>query len=214
MRLRNVPDAQDRLERCANFIQSPEEYKGEWNNFFSNNNPIYLEIGSGKGNFITTLARNNPQINYIALERYPTVLIQLIRKVPEDGYKNLAVMNVDAEKLEEFFEVGEVDKLYLNFSDPWPKKRHAKRRLTSPNFLNIYKKVLGPGSSIEFKTDNREFFDYSVEEFKNQGYTLTKLTYDLYNSDMVEGNVPTEYEEKFHALGTPINKLIAIYKTS
>lgn len=214
MRLRNVPDAQDRLERCANFIQSPEEYKGEWNNFFSNNNPIYLEIGSGKGNFITTLARNNPQINYIALERYPTVLIKLIRKVPEDGYKNLAVMNVDAEKLEEFFEVGEVDKLYLNFSDPWPKKRHAKRRLTSPNFLNIYKKVLGPGSSIEFKTDNREFFDYSVEEFKNQGYTLTKLTYDLYNSDMVEGNVPTEYEEKFHALGTPINKLIAISKTS
>ena len=89
MRLRNVPDAQDRLERCANFIQSPEEYKGEWNNFFSNNNPIYLEIGSGKGNFITTLARNNPQINYIALERYPTVLIKLIRKVPEDGYKNL-----------------------------------------------------------------------------------------------------------------------------
>jgi tRNA (guanine-N7-)-methyltransferase len=214
VRLRNVPDAQDRLERCANFIQSPEEYKGEWNNFFSNNNPIYLEIGSGKGNFITTLARNNPQINYIALERYPTVLIKLIRKVPEDGYKNLAVMNVDAEKLEEFFEVGEVDKLYLNFSDPWPKKRHAKRRLTSPNFLNIYKKVLGPGSSIEFKTDNREFFDYSVEEFKNQGYTLTKLTYDLYNSDMVEGNVPTEYEEKFHALGTPINKLIAISKTS
>ena len=108
---------------------------------------------------------------------------------------------------------GEIDKLYLNFSDPWPKKRHAKRRLTSPGFLNLYKNVLKPGSIIEFKTDNRPLFDYSLETFKDSGYNLIKTTFDLYNSDLLEGNIPTEYEKKFHGMGTPINKLIAVYDT-
>lgn len=212
MRLRNVPDAYDKLEKCDNYVQAPEKQKGNWNKYFANDNPIHMEIGSGKGIFITTLAKNNPQINYIAVEKFPAVLIKLVKKIPENGIKNLAVISVDAEKLEEIFTLGEVSKLYLNFSDPWPKKRHAKRRLTSPEFLKLYKKILNLGSIIEFKTDNRDLFDYSVEEFRNEGYNLTQLTYDLYSSDMIEGNIPTEYEEKFHGLGTPINKLVALYE--
>lgn len=212
MRLRNVPDAYDKLEKCDNYVQAPEKHKGNWNKYFANDNPIHMEIGSGKGIFITTLAKNNPQINYIAVEKFPAVLIKLVKKIPENGIKNLAVISVDAEKLEEIFTLGEVSKLYLNFSDPWPKKRHAKRRLTSPEFLKLYKKILNLGSIIEFKTDNRDLFDYSVEEFRNEGYNLTQLTYDLYSSDMIEGNIPTEYEEKFHGLGTPINKLVALYE--
>ena len=146
------------------------------------------------------------------MEKFPAVLIKLAKRIPENGIKNLAVISVDAENLEEFFTLGEVSKLYLNFSDPWPKKRHAKRRLTSSNFLKLYKNILRIDSIIEFKTDNRDLFDYSVEEFRNEGYNLTQLTYDLYSSDMIEGNIPTEYEEKFHGLGTPINKLVALYE--
>lgn len=212
VRLRNVPDAYEKLEKCDNYVQAPVKHKGNWNKYFANDNPIHMEIGSGKGIFITTLAKNNPQINYIAVEKFPAVLIKLVKKIPENGIKNLAVISVDAEKLEEIFTLGEVSKLYLNFSDPWPKKRHAKRRLTSPEFLKLYKKILNLGSIIEFKTDNRDLFDYSVEKFRNEGYNLTQLTYDLYSSDMIEGNIPTEYEEKFHGLGTPINKLVALYE--
>ncbi len=211
MRLRNVPNAYDKLGQCDSFIQNPTDYKGRWNVYFKNDNPIYIEIGSGKGQFITRLASENPHINYIAIEKFPAVLIQLIKKIPEQGIKNLAVISFDAEKLDEIFESGEVNKLYLNFSDPWPKKRHAKRRLTSPEFLKLYKTVLKPGSVVEFKTDNRALFDYSLEEIKSSGYNLIKATFDLYNSDFLEGNIPTEYETKFHNLGTPINKLFAVY---
>lgn len=211
MRLRNVPNAYDKLNECINYVQDPRLFKGRWNEYFKNSNPIYMEIGSGKGQFIIRLASENPDINYIAIEKYPAVLIQLIKKIPEQGIKNLAVISFDAEKLEEIFESGEIAKLYLNFSDPWPKKRHAKRRLTSPEFLKLYKKILKPGSVIEFKTDNRALFDYSLEEFKASGYNLIKATFDLYNSDFLEGNIPTEYETKFHSLGTPINKLFAVY---
>lgn len=212
MRLRNIPDAYDKLEGSENYVQNPKDYKGRWNKYFNNQNPIHIEIGSGKGKFITTLALSNPNINYIAIEKYPAVLIKLIKKIPQEGLKNLAVISIDAEDLEEVFVSGEVGKLYLNFSDPWPKKRHAKRRLTSPAFLKLYKNILITGSIIEFKTDNRGLFDYSVEEFKASGYNLKKITYDLYKSDMIDGNIPTEYEEKFHGLGTPINKLIASYE--
>lgn len=211
MRLRNVPNAYDKLGQCDNFIQNPKDYKGRWNEYFKNNNPIHIEIGSGKGQFITQLASKNPHANYIAIEKFPAVLIQLIKKIPQEGIENLAVMSFDAEELEEIFESGEVNRIFLNFSDPWPKKRHAKRRLTSPEFLKLYKKILRPGSSIEFKTDNRALFDYSLEAFKVTGYNLVKATFDLYNSDFLEGNVPTEYETKFHNLGTPINKLFAVY---
>ncbi len=211
MRLRNVPNAYDKLEECNNFIREPKPLRGNWLKYFKNNQPIYMEIGSGKGQFITELALKNPHVNFIALEKFPAVLIKLIRKIPGEGLDNLAVISFDAENLEEVFEPGEVDKLYLNFSDPWPKKRHAKRRLTSPEFLTLYKKILKPGSAIEFKTDNRPLFDYSLETFESSGYNIVQTTFDLYNSSLLEGNIPTEYEMKFHGLGTPINKLIAVY---
>lgn len=209
MRLRNVPDAYSKLELSKNYIQQPASHRGKWREVFGNDHPIHMEIGSGKGRFITTLARQNPQINYIALEKYPSVLLKLINKIPEEGLKNLVVISADAERLEELFVPGEIDRLYLNFSDPWPKKKHAKRRLTSPGFLELYKKVLKKDALIEFKTDNRGLFDYSLETFKECHYTLKHVTFDLYNSDLLEGNIATEYEEKFHNLGTPINKLIA-----
>lgn len=212
MRLRNVPNAYDKLEACNNFVPSPEKFRGDWNGYFKNDNPIHIEIGSGKGQFITELALKNPHINYIAIEKFPTVLIKLIKKIPGEGFENLAVISFDAEALEEIFDIGEIEKLYLNFSDPWPKKRHAKRRLTSPEFLKLYKNVLKPGSVIEFKTDNRPLFDYSIETLESSGYSLIQTTFDLYKSDLLEGNIPTEYEMKFHSIGVPINKLVAIYK--
>jgi len=209
LRLRNDPEAYDKLELSKNFIQQPSDYRGKWHEVFGNDHPIHMEIGSGKGRFITTLAQQNPHINYIALEKYPTVLLKLIRKIPEEGLRNLVVISADAERLEELFAPEEIGRLYLNFSDPWPKKKHAKRRLTSPGFLELYKKVLAKDAVIEFKTDNRGLFDYSLETFRECHYTLLKVTFDLYSSDMLEGNIATEYEEKFHKLGTPINKLIA-----
>ena len=213
MRLRNVPNAYEKLRTCSNFVSDPKEYKGKWYKYFDNDNPVHVEIGPGKGEFIVQLAQQNPQINYIAIEKFPAVLVKIIKKIPDEGIDNLAITVFDAENLEEIFENGEVEKLYLNFSDPWPKKKHAKRRLTSPKFLKLYKNVLKPGSIIEFKTDNRSLFDYSLETFKDAGYNLIKTTFDLYNSDLLEGNIPTEYEKKFHSLGTPINKLIAVYET-
>ncbi|MCX7774293.1 MAG: tRNA (guanosine(46)-N7)-methyltransferase TrmB [Clostridia bacterium] len=212
MRLRNNPEAYDRLELCSNYIQDAKSLKGQWKKHFGNDNPVHMEIGSGKGRFITTLAQRNPGINYVAIEKFPTVLLKLIRKIPEEGLQNLAVVSIDADQLEEILEPGEIEKLYLNFSDPWPKKRHAKRRLTSSSFLSLYKKVLKADALIEFKTDNRGLFDFSLEEIKNSGFELLKVTFDLYNSDMLEGNIATEYEERFHNLGTPINKLIAKMK--
>ena len=212
MRLRNDPEAGEKLKVSDNYIQNPMQYKGRWHEYFKNNNPIHMEVGSGKGGFITALSLKNPDINYIAFEKVPTVLLKLISKIPEEGLSNLAVISEDAKLLSEIFEEGEIDKIYLNFSDPWPKKRHAKRRLTSKAFLELYEKVLKDGSIIEFKTDNREFFDYSIEEIENSRFSINKITYDLYNSDLLEGNIATEYEEKFHGLGTPINKLIAQLK--
>lgn len=209
MRLRNDPNAYNRLELSNNYVQNPKDHRGLWHEYFKNENPIHIEIGSGKGQFITTAALRNPNINYIAIEKFPTVLLKLIKKIPEQGLCNLAVISIDAEILEEIFEKGEIEKLYLNFSDPWPKKRHVKRRLTASGFLDIYKRVLKVGALIEFKTDNRGLFDFSLEEFKNTSYTLKQFTYDLYNSELYEGNIATEYEEKFHKLGTPINKLVA-----
>jgi tRNA (guanine-N7-)-methyltransferase len=213
MRLRNVPDAFDRLELSENYIQDPKSHKGQWKAHFGNDNPIHMEIGSGKGRFITTLAQQNPHLNYIALEKFPTVLLKLIKKIPEGGLKNLAVISTDAELMEEIFEHGELEKLYLNFSDPWPKKRHVKRRLTSSSFLALYKKIFKKGSTIEFKTDNRGLFDFSLEEFKNAHLTLQHVTFDLYNSELLDGNIATEYEERFHSIGTPINKLVAVIDT-
>jgi tRNA (guanine-N7-)-methyltransferase len=209
LRLRKDPNAYEKLIKSKIFIENPEEYKGNWKGYFGNTNPVHIEIGPGKGQFIISLAQKNAHINYIALEKVPTVLSKLVKKIPEQGLSNLAAVSKDAQLLDEIFEPGELDKLYLNFSDPWPKNRHEKRRLTSPSFLSLYKRILKPGSTIEFKTDNRDFFDYSIEQFKTAGYSIVNFTYNLYHSDMLEDNIATEYEEKFHNLGVPINKLVA-----
>lgn len=215
MRLRNIPNAMDKLTLCSSFVNEPASYRGKWHEYFGNHNPVYLEIGSGRGTFITTLAAMNPHVNYIALEKFPTPLVKLIKKIPEAGQKNLAVISMDAEQLEECFASGEITGIYLNFSDPWPKKRHAKRRLTSSQFLPLYRHVLSDNGILEFKTDNRGLFDFSVESFTESTFTLKDITYDLYNSPLLDGNVQTEYEMRFVTLGNPIHKLIAVnHKTN
>ena len=209
MRLRNVRGSREAIEASEYTINVPEDYKGKWSEVFLNNNPIHIEIGMGKGRFITELALKNPNINYIGIEKYSSVLIRAIEKRRELDISNLVFIRMDAENIEEVFENGEVDRIYLNFSDPWPKDRHAKRRLTSRQFFARYNNVLKNDGQVEFKTDNRPLFDFSVEEIPEANWNIVAITYDLHNSDMCEGNVMTEYEEKFSSIGNPIHKLVA-----
>lgn len=210
MRLRNVRGAREALAESDFTINEPVEYKGKWNEVFENDREIHLEIGTGKGRFIMELAEKNPDINYIGIEKFSSVLIRAIEKQRELALPNLMFIRMDAEKLEEVFEKDEIKRIYLNFSDPWPKDRHAKRRLTSRQFFARYNKVLAEDGRVEFKTDNRLLFDFSVEEVKEAGWKLDAVTYDLHNdSVMNEGNIMTEYEMKFSKLGNPIHKLIA-----
>ena len=209
MRLRNVKGAREAMDESDLTMNEPAENKGKWHSFFENDNPIYLEIGTGKGRFITTLAAENPNINYIGIEKYSSVLIRALEKQKELLLPNLIFIRMDAEGIEDIFDTGEIDRIYLNFSDPWPKDRHAKRRLTSRQYFERYDKILAPHGKVEFKTDNRVLFDFSVEEVREAGWNLDAVTYDLHNSEMNEGNVMTEYEIRFSNEGTPINKLIA-----
>lgn len=201
------------LQSRTNFILEPENLKGKWADYFHNTNPIHIEIGSGKGKFITTLAKQNEDINFIAIEKFATVLLKLIKKVPEEGLPNLAILNADAEMLTQFFEQGEINKIYLNFSDPWPRKRHAKRRLTHVHFLETFKALLKNDGTIALKTDNQDLFDFSIEQFELAGYLLEDITYDLHQSELSESNVATEYEERFISQGMPIYGLTA-YKNN
>ena len=211
MRLRNVPEAPAIIEASDFCIKNAEEYKGKWKDYFGQKGPLYIEVGMGKGQFILSLAEQNPNINYIGIERYESVLYKAVRILDEKKLPNLRFICIDAEHIEDYFEEGEVDRIYLNFSDPWPKDRHAKRRLTSPQFLDRWAKVVKEGGTLEFKTDNRGLFDYSVETVKNHPvWALGAVTYDLHNDNsMNAGNIMTEYEAKFSAMGNPINKLIA-----
>jgi len=209
MRLRNVKGASTIIENCPFIIKDCKEYKGRYKTIFNNNNPIHIEIGMGKGRFITELALKNPDINYVGIEKYSSVLIRAIEKRRELDISNLVFIRMDAENIEDVFEKGEVDRIYLNFSDPWPKDRHAKRRLTSRQFFARYNDILKNDGQVEFKTDNRPLFDFSVEEIPEAGWNIVEITYDLHNSEMCEGNVMTEYEEKFSSMGNPIHKLIA-----
>lgn len=208
MRLRNVPGSREALAADDYVINEPTEYKGRWKEAFGNENPIRIEIGMGKGRFIMELAKQNPDINYIGIEKYSSVLIRAVEKQTEEQLKNILFIRMDAEIIEDVFAAGEVDRIYLNFSDPWPKDRHAKRRLTSRQFLGRYNNILKRDGVVEFKTDNRLLFDFSVEEVEPAGWQITALTYDLHNSEMAEGNIMTEYETKFSGMGTPINKMI------
>lgn len=209
MRLRNVRGAREALVESDFTVNEPSEYRGKWLELFENNNPLHVEIGTGKGRFLMTLAEQNPDINYIGIEKFSSVLIRAIEKQRELALPNLYFIRMDAENIEEVFGEGEVDRIYLNFSDPWPKDRHAKRRLTSKQFFTRYNKVLDKMGRVEFKTDNRDLFDFSVESVKEAGWNLDAVTYDLHNSDMNEGNIMTEYEIKFSQMGNPIHKLIA-----
>lgn len=209
MRLRHIPGSEEEIANSPYVVTSPEEKKGRWNEVFGNANPIEIEVGMGKGRFIMELAAKNPNINYVGIERYSSVLLRGLQKRAEVELDNIFFMCVDARQLADFFAPGEVKKIYLNFSDPWPKDRHAKRRLTSKEFMKVYDAILAPEGVVEFKTDNRGLFDFSLESIPEAGWKIQAYTYDLHHSEMGEGNVMTEYEEKFSAMGNPIFKLIA-----
>lgn len=214
MRLRNVKGSREKIAANPYVIQEPKEMKGKWAEFFGNNNPIHIEIGMGKGQFIMELARRNPEINYVGIEKFSSVLVRALEKRPELESSNLVFIRMDAEEIEEVFDQYEVSQIYMNFSDPWPKERHAKRRLTSRQFLARYNTVLIPDGKIVFKTDNRLLFDFSLEEVTEAGWILENHTFDLHNSEFVEGNIMTEYEQKFVAEGKPINRLVAYRNVS
>lgn len=210
MRLRNVPGAREVMVENEYVFTEPEGMKGTWHEVFGNDNPVRIEIGMGKGRFISTLAAQNPDINYVGIEKYFSVLLRAVEKQEELQLPNLRFIRMDAENICEVFGAGEVDRIYLNFSDPWPKDRHAKRRLTSRQFFARYNVILKQDGQVEFKTDNKDLFDFSVEEVKEAEWKLTACTYDLHHDAALnEGNVMTEYEERFSKAGNPICKLIA-----
>ena len=210
MRLSNVPGSREAIADNDMAINEPTELKGKWKEEFGNDNPIRIEIGMGKGKFITTLAMENPDINYIGIEKYSSVLIRAIERCEEIEVPNLRFIRMEAEYICDVFEKGEVDRIYLNFSDPWPKDRHAKRRLTSRQFFARYDQVLKKDGHLEFKTDNQDLFTFSLEEVPEAGWKLDASTRDLHHDPVLnEGNVMTEYEEKFSSKGNPICKLIA-----
>jgi len=209
MRLRNIRGSRESVAANDYVVQEPEKYKGRWNTLFHNNNPIHVEIGMGKGKFVMQLAAMNPNINYIGIEKYSSVLLRALEKNNEVELSNLFFIRFDAEYINNIFDKEELSRIYLNFSDPWPKDRHARRRLTSKEFLARYNECLKKDGEVMFKTDNRALFDFSLEEVKIAGWELKDVTFDLHNSELNEGNVMTEYEERFTALGHPIHKLIA-----
>lgn len=210
MRLRNVPGARETIIENQFSIQEPEQKKGKWAEVFGNDHPIHIEVGMGKGQFIIEMARRNPEVNYIGIEKYSSVLVRAVEKLEDFEQNNLRLIRMDAENIEEVFDKDEVDRIYLNFSDPWPKDRHAKRRLTSTRFLERYNNILTPEGRVMFKTDNKDLFDFSLEQVEEAaGWILENHTYDLHHSEYNEGNVMTEYEEKFSAKGNPICRLVA-----
>lgn len=208
VRLRNVKGSREEIAASEFTINNPEEHKGRWNEVFGNEKPVYIEVGMGKGRFITDMALAHPDRNFIGIEKYSSVLIRALEKRAEIDIDNLYFIRMDAENIEEVFAKDEVSGIYLNFSDPWPKDRHAKRRLTSRQFLKRYDNILKKDGRIEFKTDNRDLFEFSLEEVAEAGWNLISHTFDLHNSDMNEGNIMTEYEEKFSSIGNPIHKMI------
>ena len=209
MRLKNVPGSKEYIAASKFVIHDETERKGKVREYFSNDNPIRIEIGMGKGQFIYELAKLNPNVNYVGIEKYSSVLIRAIQKMEEEPLDNLIFIRMDAEEITDVFEKGEVDRIYLNFSDPWPKDRHAKRRLESRQFLARYKEILKSEGLIEFKTDNNDLFEFALEEIDEKDWILVASTRNLHaDAKLNEGNIMTEYEAKFSAAGNPINKYI------
>ena len=207
MRLKHVKGADEIIKKGIYYVEDYKSYKGKWCEVFGNDGPIYIEIGMGKGDFIIENALRYPDINFIGIEKFDSVIVRAIQKSNELEISNLKLIRMDAMEIDEVFD-REVDKIYLNFSDPWPKERHAKRRLTSPIFLKKYDTVFKSQNIIEMKTDNNPLFEYSLESLKKYGYEVEYETRDLYSDDIKE-NIPTEYETKFVNKGIKINKFIA-----
>lgn len=195
MRLRNVKNKEQIINSSSYLIKYPKEYKGKWQIFFANDNPIYLEIGMGKGDFIIENAKKYPNINFIGIEKYDSVIVRALQKLKNEDLINLKLIRIDAKFLDELF-FHEIDRIYLNFSDPWPKKRHTERRLTSHTFLRKYDSVLKKEKKLYIKTDNTSLFEFSLESLTQYGYFIDKVSLDLHNSD-VKDNIMTEYEKKF-----------------
>lgn len=211
MRLRNITGSREAIAESIYVVQEELQMQcpGTWKDIFGNRNPIHIEIGMGKGKFIHTMAMGHPDINYVGIEKYSSVLLRAIQKMEREELSNLKFLRMDAENIDRVFGLEEVDRIYLNFSDPWPKDRHAKRRLPSREFLARYDKILKKDGHLEFKTDNKGLFEFALEELEPAGWKAQVITYDLHN-DMVlmKENVMTEYEEKFSALGNPIYKYV------
>ena len=237
MRLRNIPGSREIIALSEFVVQDPETHRGNWQNIFGNDHPIELEIGIGKGQFLMDLAERHPETSYLGIEMYSSVLLRAIQKAEQRASGanaplpvsvkrrphrpvdcNFRLLRLDAADLPQIFEKGEIRKIYLNFSDPWPKDRHADRRLTSGRFLKRYEEVLAGGGELEFKTDNRDLFEYSLEQIRENGWTLLHHTFDLHGTlqnaavrqEENADNIMTEYEEKFAAEGKPICMLKAV----
>ena len=202
MRLRNVKNKDEILNNTTYLEVNPKDNINKWKEVFNNDNPIHIEIGMGKGDFIIENALTYPNINFIGIEKYSSVLARAIEKLNDKDIPNLRLIRMDANFIEEVFN-HEVDVIYLNFSDPWPNKRTAKRRLTSDNFLEKYKSIFKKDNIIIMKTDNMNLFEYSLESLSRNGYVLEKVSLDLHNSD-IENNIETEYERKFVLKGNNI----------
>ncbi|HGF7921474.1 TPA: tRNA (guanosine(46)-N7)-methyltransferase TrmB [Enterococcus faecium] len=212
MRVRNRPGAAEMLAAHQNFVISdPTLWKGKWNELFGNDHPIHIEIGMGKGQFITGMAKAHPEINYIGVEMQVSVVSIALDKLIEQPLPNLKLLHVDGSALTEYFADSEVDQIYLNFSDPWPKKRHEKRRLTYKTFLAVDEQILRPNGEIHFKTDNQGLFEYSLASFSQYGMILKQVWLDLHQSQF-EGNIMTEYEEKFSSKGQRIYRVEARFQ--
>ncbi|MDD5998378.1 MAG: tRNA (guanosine(46)-N7)-methyltransferase TrmB [Lachnospiraceae bacterium] len=213
MRLRNVPGSRDMIAESPFTIKDETEWKGRWNEVFGNDHPIHIEIGMGKGQFIMTLAKEHPEINYVGIEKYSSVLVRALEKQQEMELPNIKFIRMEAENIAEVFAPDEVTRIYLNFSDPWPKDRHAKRRLTSVQFLQRYENILQKDGHLIFKTDNRDLFDFSLEQVEEaEHWILLNHTFDLHHSEYVEGNVMTEYEQRFVEKGNAICRMEIMQK--
>lgn len=211
MRLRNITGSRERIAQSPYVVpeESLLECPGRWRDLFGNDHPIHIEIGMGKGRFIYTMAKEHPDINYVGIEKYSSVLLRAVQKMEAEELPNLRFIRMDAEHIAKVFAPGEVGRIYLNFSDPWPKDRHAGRRLPSRQFLARYDVILQKDGRLEFKTDNLELFRFAVEELAAAGWYAEAVTYDLHSDgELMEGNVMTEYEERFSSMGNPICKYI------
>ncbi len=212
MRLRNIPGSRETVAGSRYVVQEEvmKEKRGRWNEVFGNDHPLYIEVGMGKGKFIAELAGRHPEYNFVGIEKYSSVLVRAVKKREEQPeLENLLFLRMDAEELPEVFGAEEVAGIYLNFSDPWPKERHAKRRLPSREFLARYDKILAKDGRVEFKTDNKDLFEFALEEAKESGWIVEACTFDLHHDEvMAQGNIMTEYEERFSGMGQAICKMI------